>query len=193
MTTIENQMKVADTVLSKLETFDPTCILAGGAPRDWFLGNTATDLDFFVYWRPEFEMQKWRYLTQLRNLGFKHVQERRFNCVDIPENYKRNPYLIAVYEFIFKGEKIQIMFMKAPTFTSVVPLFPFGICQAWYKRPLDTASPLGDTGIQVTHEFRLSVNHKILRVLNELYNDGDGYIEKIRAKFPDYLFIGKGE
>ena len=189
MKTIEQQMKIADEVMAKLETFDPTCILAGGAPRDWLFGNLATDLDFFVYWRPEFVAQKFRYLTQLSKLKF---TPREKIATDLPQNYKRNPYLIAVYEFEYKGETVQVMFMSEPTFTSVVPLFPFGICQAWYKTPLNPQDPFSaqwGCGIQVTELFKESVRHKVLRLVNDLYNDTDGYIEKIRSKFPDYLFL----
>ena len=60
-------------------------------------------------------------------------------------------------------------------------MFPFGICQAWWK----------GENIYTTKYFDESVNHKILRVLNDLYNDEDGYIQKIKDKFPNYLFIGK--
>lgn len=186
--TIENQMKIADEILKKLETFDPTCILAGGAPRDWYFGKVATDLDFFVHWKPKY--QQWRYQAILESLGFK-VSEK--SGANIPDHYGRNPHLITVFEFTYKGEKVQVMFMGETTHHCVVPLFPFGICQAWYKTPYDATR--GDyynhTGVQISKNFQESVNHKVLRLLNDLYTDADGYVEKIRAKFPDYLYIGK--
>lgn len=176
MKTIEHQKSVALKILRKLETFDPTCILAGGAPRDWYFGNLATDLDFYVYFRPD--LQRWFLDKQLASLGL--------TCgikgdSEFPENYKRNPYLRHVYEGRMGGEVYQIMFMSEPTFHTVVPLFPFGICQAWWK---------GDE-IFTSLEFDKSVRHKVLYLLNYLYSDADGYIQKIKNKFPDYLFLGK--
>jgi len=180
--TIEYQKMIADEVMSKLETFDPTCILAGGAPRDWYFGNLATDLDFFVYFRPDFAGQMWRYAELLETLGFRMERKGSKSANIVPPNYKRNPYLICVYEQEYKGVKIQVMFMNEKTFTSAVPQFPFGICQAWYKPGF---------GINTSAEFDYSVKHKLLTLLNDLYNDADGYVEKIRSKFPDYDYLGR--
>jgi hypothetical protein len=191
MNSIEKQIKIADEIMEKLETFDPTCILAGGAPRDWYFGNLATDLDFFVHWRPDFEGQKWRYRVQLEKLGFKVTQK---TGEGLPENYRRNPHLITVFEFKYKGEVIQVMFMDEKTFNCVVKLFPFGICQAWYKRHFvddGIGNVWNSSGIQTSTEFEWSVKHKTLRLINDLYNDADGYIEKIRSKFPDYDYMGR--
>jgi len=186
--TIQKQMEIADKILDKLETFDPTCILAGGAPRDWYFGKLATDLDFFVYFRPDLQLI---YINQiLKGIGFGNFQVK--GSSDIPENYKRNPHLLYVFEGEFCGEVVQIMFMDSPTFGCVVDLFPFGICQAWYKGQY-CVDYFTKTPVHVTMEFEKSVNHKILYLINELYNDSDGYIEKIRSKFPEYLYIGKGE
>lgn len=49
---IEHQKFVADTILYKLFPIDPYCICAGGAPRDWYLGKVASDLDIFIYTAP---------------------------------------------------------------------------------------------------------------------------------------------
>jgi len=45
---ISVEKSIADEVLSRLEVIDPTCILAGGAPRDWWLGQSCNDLDFYI-------------------------------------------------------------------------------------------------------------------------------------------------
>jgi hypothetical protein len=179
MNNLENQKNIAKEVLSKLEVIDPTCILAGGAPRDWYFEKLASDLDFYVYFRPDFAYQKWRYAKQLEKIGLNNFYIK--GKAEFPENYKRNPYLITALEGKYKEEKIHIMFMSEKTFSCVVNYFPFGICQVWWK---------GEE-IKTTENFKESVNHKILRLLNNLYSDADGYIQKIKDKFPDYLFIGK--
>jgi hypothetical protein len=182
---IEKQKAVAEEVLNKLESFDPTCILAGGAPRDWFFGNEATDLDFFVYFRPD--LQQWHWSNMLQKVGLKFNKK---GAEDFPENYKRNPHLLVVYEGNYKGEKIQVMFMDEKTFHCVVDLFPFGICQAWWKG-VGFKDYFTGSDIHTTRHFDESVKHKVLRLINDLYNDEDGYIQKIKSKFPDYLFIGR--
>ena len=45
---IDQQKLTADGILGILEQFNPDCILAGGAPRDWYMGNPCNDLDIFV-------------------------------------------------------------------------------------------------------------------------------------------------
>ena len=185
---IEKQMDVAQRVLNKLELFDPSCILAGGAPRDWYFGNLANDLDFYVYFRPDLP-SRWRE-NQLEKVGLKGFKAKGRESQEFPENYKRNPHLMAVHEGIVSGEKVQIMFMDEKTFHCVVDLFPFGICQAWWKGK-DYLDYLTQSNIHTTRYFDESVNHKVLRLLNDLYGDSDGYIEKIKNKFPDYLFIGR--
>ena len=92
--TIEKQMSVAQNVLNKLEFFDPSCILAGGAPRDWYFGNLANDLDFYVYFRPD--LPNWWRSNQLEKVGLKGFLPKGREDFEFPENYKRNPHLKAV-------------------------------------------------------------------------------------------------
>ena len=48
MGSIEHQKAVAKEVLNKLKIVDIFAMLAGGACRDWYLNNEASDLDFYV-------------------------------------------------------------------------------------------------------------------------------------------------
>ena len=50
---IEDQKAIADELLAKIELIDKNAILAGGAPRDWWAGVEANDLDFYLYFIPE--------------------------------------------------------------------------------------------------------------------------------------------
>ena len=47
MNTIEQQKLVADKVLNQLYLICPEAIVAGGAPRDWYLGKPANDIDVY--------------------------------------------------------------------------------------------------------------------------------------------------
>lgn len=46
--TIEQQKATAQSVYEKLKVIDPHCVLAGGAPRDWYFGNRLL-LRFYSY------------------------------------------------------------------------------------------------------------------------------------------------
>jgi len=166
--TIEQQKQVATDVLNKLEFFDPSCILAGGAPRDWYFGNVANDLDFYVYFRPDLPLS-WR-VWQLNKVGLKNFSMKGRGDGEFPENYKRNPHLMCVFEGIYKGEKVQVMFMDQKTFHCVVDMFPFGICQAWWKGE-DHIDYFTKSSIHTTKNFDESVKHKVLKLLNDLYSD----------------------
>lgn len=179
---VEKQMEIAEEVLEKLEVFDPTCILAGGAPRDWYFGNIATDLDFFVYFRPD--LQSFYAEDVLRKVS---LDMNIKGGDDFPAHYKRNPHLKSVYQGFYKGETVQVMFMDQPTLNCVVDLFPFGICQAWWKGKKHTYT-WNNEEIHVSRDFKASVKNKTLILLNELYNDADGYVQKIKDKFPQYSF-----
>lgn len=48
-TTIAEQQGIADEILVLLTRLDPNVVIAGGAPRDWMLGNLAADLDIYIY------------------------------------------------------------------------------------------------------------------------------------------------
>src|SRR5690606_11152192 len=48
---IAKQKQIADFVLDKVEYFDHSCILAGGAVRDWYFEKPASDLDIFFHYR----------------------------------------------------------------------------------------------------------------------------------------------
>lgn len=45
---IKDQQKIAKLLLRVFEDMDVPAVLAGGAPRDWYLGSPAKDLDFYV-------------------------------------------------------------------------------------------------------------------------------------------------
>lgn len=176
-TRIDHQKYVADTVLSKLELLDRYCIVAGGAPRDWYLGKEATDIDVYLHYpQPTNVAQR---LGLLNSLGFQ-VDSHREDW-QVKEVYEMNQHIKQLYNTQFLDEKIQIMFVNKPTFTSVVDTFPISISKAWYKK--------GKIG--VTEDFENSVKYKILYKTVESYKESSRYLVKIREKFSDYKYITK--
>lgn len=165
--TVDEQKKVANDILLKLATIDSNVILAGGAPRDWFFGNPAQDLDIYLH---GFGLE-----SQLLDLGFDFAW-REFEQL---YEYESNPYLIEIYSGMYDGVNVQIMNFNVDISPEVVlKTFLLDICRVWYK----------DREIHTHKHFDESVSHKIIRKVG-LY-DNPHYVGKIVSRFPDFLFIG---
>lgn len=179
-TKIDHQKYVADIVLSKLELLDRYCIVAGGAPRDWYLGKEATDIDVYLYYPVVTKTQQ--KVDLLNELGL-DIQDRRYEDWRVPEVYEANHHILQLYNSCIKGEKIQIIFVNEPTFTSVVDTFPISISKVWYKK--------GD--IRTTEDFEKSLKYKILWKTIDSYYEDNKYLLKIRDKFSDYKYVSPEE
>lgn len=169
---IAQQKAVADEVLNRLFSIDPHSIVAGGAPRDWYMGYPASDIDVFFYTTVSLDLVD----ELLRHVGIVEYQVKTGH--NIPEWYKLNPELRVVYEFDLRGERVQLMLMKSSTFSSVVPKFPVSISKIWYK----------DKTIHPTNEFKLGRATNSIIQTGELYGDTHAYIQKIKAKFPSFAY-----
>jgi hypothetical protein len=174
---IEEQKEVANWILNRMEILDPTCIIAGGAPRDWYLGKECNDIDLYFYYRFSNEPEIFT-SNALSKIGLENIVHIGRENTEFPENYKRNPFLKRVYEIEQNGLKVQLIQMIEKTFKHVVDDFPLNICQIWYKKGK----------IFTTNNFEKAIEFKTLILLNDLYSDGDRYIEKIKNKFSDYAF-----
>lgn len=174
---IMSQIHAAATCLHMLRHLDPTAIVAGGAPRDWYFGKVASDIDVFFHFRND--IQTSRITRLLEDVGFKLTSTK--DGEHLPEIYKSNPDLRCVYEAELGGEKIQLMLMMQPTFKTIEH-FPLNICRVWYRN-----------GIHTTKEFEKAVEYKAIVKTSQLYNDGDKYIKKIMSKFPEYKYYGSYE
>lgn len=172
---IENQKSIADELLALCETLDPTCILAGGAPRDWFFEKEAKDLDIFMYFRPDLSKSK-----VLRILK-KHICDK-IEPLDWSDeeglNYERNPNIYSVYEFVFKGMKVQLVLLKKPSW-DIVDTFAFNICKAWYK----------NKRCHYTKDFTKDYTSKTITKTGKLYACTEAYTQRIKSKFSDYHYV----
>lgn len=175
------QKQVADKVLDRLEIIDPSCIVAGGAPRDWVMGKPASDIDIFIR-VPEPHMTAT--LKQIRKaLGSTDISEAAYNKMTervspdtntdkVAQLYRTNPDILFVFNAEVDGVNCQIICMKVPTY-QVVDKFPFGICKVWYKNGT----------IRTTKAFDLALTLKVLVLTGELYNNEDFYVKKMKEKF----------
>ena len=178
-TLIAKQKAVADKILDKLFPIDPFAIVAGGAPRDWHFGKPATDIDVFFYSPVD---QITIVSEMLRHVGI-NIDNSPRTADNLPEWYKLNPNLNAVFETNVDGVNVQIMLMIGKTQDTVVPEFPFSICKTWYKRG----------SIHLDAEFKKCERHKIVVQTNKLYSNEHKYVQKMKNKFPDWEFFNNWE
>lgn len=170
----EHQKWVADTILDKLFPIDPYSIVAGGAPRDWYLGNPATDIDVFFHVGGNTPIST--ISNMLSSVGISDTTHKDGH--NIPDHYKMNPSLRCVFGTNIEGVDVQIMLMRSPTFESVLPQFPLSICHAWYK----------NGKIVAEKPFLRSIKHKAIYKTNTIYNNEHEYVKKILKKFPEYKY-----
>ena len=181
MSSIEHQKAVAKEVLNKLKTVDIFTMLAGGACRDWYLNNVASDLDFYVHYSDKYP--QWALcetFSKLLGVNMKLVGkkgEKLNKNSDVA--YTQDPNISFVLGGRIDGVNVQVIIVNKPFFN--VSNFCFDICQA-YSLDIDN--------IQTTTLFDRAVKHKTIQVTGEFYSQKDAYIKKIKEKFPDYLHIG---
>ena len=172
---IQKQQLIANILLTKLEAIDPFCILAGGAPRDWYFGREATDLDFYLYIG---SMSLSELHRRLYDLGL--IDNSQADNADFLDNdsYIKSDSFKWILTFYYDKQKVQVMVMHKPVTESVLSHFSLSICRIWYKNQTTYTTP----------EFLKTVEEKTIKQVQEAF--GVGYIDKIRAKFPDYSFVG---
>ena len=162
---IEEQKAIANEILEKIEIIDKNCILAGGAPRDWWVGVLANDLDFYLYCTPENGVEHTKKSIE-KLVGIK------LEYLGADENYEGGMReLRAVLDGEFKGQKVQFMLMGKPTWGCVLPHFGASTSMVWYKNGRISPSP----------EFLLSLNKKVLYIKA---GTKQAFIDKTVAKFP---------
>lgn len=166
-----------DNVLSILSNVDPYCVIAGGAPRDLQLGIQYSDIDVFMFvpltWTNAVFENVVKNVTGLKieRVGSKET-----------EMYASNPNIMAVYDAEINGDKVQIIRYTEPTF-GIHKSFPLSICQTAYKDGVFYNSDL----------FKKTLKTEVICQVGTLYADNQKYIDKIKAKFPNYAFVNLKE
>lgn len=182
MESIQRQKSIGQELLSKLEVLDPCVVIAGGAPRDWYLGKEANDLDIYLSYHPNLTLgSNKRSISKVLNLPENVIETLGVQFdenVDRSTKYVINPAVRCVYEFEYRGIKAQIINMRTE-FVDVTE-FCFNICQAWTS---------DCERIYVTDDFKYATDHKIIFKTGHFYSHKGAYIEKMKGKFPEYLFL----
>lgn len=174
---IKEQKVLADEVLKALSDIDSDCLLVGGAPRDWTLGKSARDLDF--YFHVETDEALGALLGLYRKLdGLELVKE---SGEIVYEKVSRD--LAQIYWCKYKGVEVQLMRLSKPVKSTVVETFSTSICEAWYK----------DGEIYTTDNFKLGIKTKTMW-LEEKFNWSDPHPMKMKDRFsPEFECVQSKE
>lgn len=179
---IQEQKDIGKDLLDKLDILDPCVVIAGGAARDWYLGNKANDLDIYLSYHPNLTLgSNKRSIAKALGVSEESIEILGVQFdenVDKETEYVVNPNVRCVYEFEYRGMRVQIINMHTE-FVRVED-FCFSICQAWTTNCVD---------IRGTEAFFYSVKHKIAYKTGKFYSHKGRYIEKMMGKFPEYLFL----
>ena len=139
------QQAVADNILSKIRLVDPGAILAGGAPRDWYLGYTANDLDFYFC---STGMTAGAVKKQLKAVGVENVESSSdFHTTEL---YSTMEGLVRIWNTEVSGTKVQLIQLDTPQNRwQVVDRMDVSVCKVWYL----------NGHINLHSDFKLSLIH----------------------------------
>jgi len=158
---IQKQQKLADEIYELLYPHMPkdSILLGGGAPRDWYMGKEANDLDFFLFDEEALELKD---VSEILGVEFYRL---------VAEKYGDEFNKMGVYEAEYKGQTIQFIWRnQAPLET--VKSFPVNMSQAWYI----------DGEVFATDLFEIGVRYKELLFSAGVL--GERYLDKLDNKFP---------
>jgi len=178
MPTIQHQQTIALEILHKLEVVDPYCILAGGAPRDWYLGNPCNDLDFyFVSTASTVNAVK----KQLERCFGEVVVKFDFSVSHHEDPiYKTMPFIRRIIDLDYKGMKVQLIQLNSlGDQFKVVKAMSASICKIAWKG--------GDYILD--RDFKTTIASGIM-FLSEGYNWSDPHPAKMKERFKGKFMCG---
>jgi len=179
--TIEFQQKVANHLLFNLELIAPHAILAGGAPRDWYMGNIANDLDFY-FSLPEglsssvaaLQLQK------ILPIGCKPIKQTAEFDEERNRLYQNLIDLRKIHFYEFNGIPVQFIEMESvKAVYRTVDNFDCSICKVWYK----------NKQVRTTEDFLLTLKTKIIALSNKAYSWSDPHPKKMYERFKSQGFV----
>lgn len=176
---IEDQKEVAKEVYRKLKIIDPHCLLAGGAPRDWYFNQKCNDLDFY-------------YVSTARTLSPCRKQlEKVFEGVEIKtlseihdygdelehkNLYKKMPDLVRVWQMRVDGITVQLVqLLVSGSQFKVVDAMDVSICKIWADV---------DLNLHPSPDFKKTIASNLM-FLGEGYSWEDPHPNKMRERFKD--------
>lgn len=177
---IEQQQIIAEKVYDGLSMIDPHCILAGGAPRDWYYETTATDLDFYFYTHtPEIQSTQKRLIRLLPEFHFKCDSEKSQVRREMGSGsiYAHMKNIRRIWDGEYQGLKVQLIQMVDPQDVwNLFKTFSVSICEIeWH--------PQIKGGYTTSERFKLTDKTMTLMLNENGYNWDDPHPKKIWNKF----------
>lgn len=179
--TIKQQKEVASKVYSMLQLADPDCLLAGGAPRDWYFETPCNDLDFYFCSTACTMGSTKRQLEAIGFEGVKHVSDPFTS-----ELYKSMEGLVRIWECVVDEMKVQFIQLATPQYRwKVVNNMDVSICKAHCTSK--------DLNIVLHEDFKLTLASGIM-FLKEGYAWDQKHAIKMQDRFKGVLYCGdKGQ
>lgn len=175
MSKIEFQKELAKKILNDLKVIDPRAYLAGGAPRDWELGEEANDLDFY-------------YFTQASTMNESSSQLERFfpkvhmsgESNEDVKLYEHMKGLRRIWNTEIDGTKVQFIQMSSIDDRE----------KAWEHMSVSLCKIKMDSfGVHKHKEFKLSQASGTM-FLTEGYKWSDPHPKKIYERFRNKFKVG---
>ena len=167
---ILHEIDLTEQLLALLDDHLMDPLVAGGAPRNWFFGQYANDVDIFVRNDKESFKEIFTYLTS-NNIG--HYHNIKVSD-EILEHYRASS-IDGVITFQFE-KTFQIIRVKEEII-NVIDTFPCNISKISYK----------DFVLKPNPEFIMGVRAQTLMFCNDT---NDSYRSKIKRYFPRWLVYG---
>lgn len=146
---IVNAPPLWDPILAAVrEIYEPVyCCIAGGAVRDYLLGEAPKDVDVFMHLgNRKINLEEFYEIAQ--ELGWQHV-----DVVGNAEPYLKDvgndekPLTIAALRGRVKGVTVDLLLTNGKTGKEIVEGFDFHICEHWYDGEVHS-TPLGKVDVQ---------------------------------------------
>lgn len=179
----EEQKEIANKIYENLRIVDPHCILAGGAPRDWYFNKEAKDLDFYFVSTARTINAARKQLEALFGQGnIKLLMDKDGHRPN--EMYKCMPNLLRIWEMKFGGQDVQLIQLGGFGSTwKVLDNMDVSICKAYY---------LPEQGVKLHPDFKLTLASKIMFV-KDGYEWNMKHGQKMIEYFKNEFYAGTKE
>lgn len=160
---VRKQKAIAKLILNKLDFPEYEVALAGGAPRDWYLGEKANDLDIFICNVPSDKS-----LEELKEALQEQLGREVYPLIE--KKYETTEFYGFETHYEFQGltQTIQFLFHFKDLKTTVKE-FPVNISRIWW-----------DGEFHTHWTFSFWTNYQLL-----IFEGGcnDSYVDKIHFRF----------
>ena len=186
---INEQQKLTKEILTKLESIGYTAVCAGGAPRDWYRGVPAVDIDIFVECKKSASSKFHQDVETTFALELTSL-EPIDNSGE--STYSLNPNINSVTECKIHGQKVQFITIEDQDIcsfkvdcTSIHKTFPCNLSQVQWDGTEYSFEPM----------FEIGIKYKIVEFYPELNSWADEefrfskYYRKMKRKFKDWGFV----